>query len=155
MIRPPTYHSSAECLDIWASESVSQVVSAAVFYLLPSLFYCLVAYVYYCQTGDSGHPASLTAQRGSAIRLEARGGYNPLPLLPPADARPAAAKRRTTVSPRSYHQTAGVAVAPVASGGSGGGGSSLSPGPPSFSVADPRAYQSFRLSAGPEDDAFI
>ncbi|KAJ7764593.1 hypothetical protein DFH07DRAFT_1016400 [Mycena maculata] len=144
-----------QCLDVWSSESVSQVVSAAIFYFLPSVFYCVVAYVYYCQTTDATHPASLTG-RGSAIRLEARGGgapYNALPDMVPdaaASVRPEPAKRRATVSPRSY-QT-GVAVAPVAVTS----GSSLSPGPPSFSVAaDPRAYQGFRLFAGPEDDTFI
>ncbi|KAJ6590930.1 hypothetical protein DFH09DRAFT_1138125 [Mycena vulgaris] len=118
-----------QCLDVWSAESVSQVVSAAVFFLLPAAFSCFMAYVYYAQTADAAHPASLTS-RNTAIRLEA---YAPL-HSGEATARPVPAKRRTTVSPRS--------------------GSSLSPGPPSFSVAA-SAYQGFRLSAGPEDDKFI
>ncbi|KAJ7481447.1 hypothetical protein FB451DRAFT_128938 [Mycena latifolia] len=144
-----------QCLDAWSSESVSQVVSTAVFYLLPSTFSCSLAYVYYCQTVDLAHPASLTA-RGSAIRLEARGSGAAYNLLRSAGApqnanTPSAqVKRRTTVSPRSYQN--GVAPVAVTSG------SSLSPGPPSFSVTGiggAGAYHAFRLSAGREDDTFI
>ncbi|KAJ7704476.1 hypothetical protein B0H17DRAFT_12154 [Mycena rosella] len=136
------------CLDAWSAELISQVVDAFVFYLLPSAVYCAVAYIYFCQTLDVAHSASLTA-RGSAIRLEARGEAAPYnPLRSPQNTR-VQPKRRTTVLPRSYQTAAGVAVAPVAS---------LSPGPPSFSVAriaDPSIYQVFRLSAGSEDDTFI
>ncbi|KAJ7130331.1 hypothetical protein C8R44DRAFT_872143 [Mycena epipterygia] len=131
------------CLEAWSSDAGTQVVSVALYYLLPAAACALVAHVYYVQTKDP-------AVRASAIRLEE---YAPLPAddahhAESTTTRPAQVKRRTTVSPRSYHTA--VAVAPV--------DSSLSPGPPSFSVAgigDARAYQAFRLSAGSEDGAFI
>ncbi|KAJ7857049.1 hypothetical protein B0H13DRAFT_1160429 [Mycena leptocephala] len=152
-----------KCLTVWSSESVSQVIYSAVLYLLPSAFYWFVAYVYYRQTTDPTHPANL-ASRGSAIRLEARGSghgaaYNPLQEvfsdeMPPRNGldarRPGPAKRRLTVSPRSYQAAVGVAPLAVTSG------SSLSPGPPSFSVAGLAGAGAYnRLSAGSEDDRFI
>ncbi|KAJ7201061.1 hypothetical protein GGX14DRAFT_658900 [Mycena pura] len=148
-----------QCLDVWGAESVSTVVSTALFYLLPAAVCFAVAYVYHCQTADAAHVANigLTARgresaSATALRLEAIP-YAPLPgsdvdtLKSTARPKP---QRRTTVSPRSY-QT-GVAVAPVAIAG----GSSLSPGPPSFSIrAGDSGYQGLRLSAGAEDDTFI
>ncbi|KAJ6613611.1 hypothetical protein B0H10DRAFT_218547 [Mycena sp. CBHHK59/15] len=152
--------SQTQCLDIWASESVSQVLSAALFYLLPSALFCLIAYIYYRQTTDPTHPTNFKG-RGSAIRLEARGSgapYDPLQgvysdeVVGNANSRPSVAKRRTTVSPRSY-KTA-VAVVPVAVTS----GSSLSPGPPSFSIGGAvgsDVYNGLHLSAGSEDDRFL
>ncbi|KAJ6588259.1 hypothetical protein B0H19DRAFT_1247948 [Mycena capillaripes] len=135
-----------QCLAVWSAESVSQVVSFALFYILPSAVYYIVAYVYYRQITDPTHPANLASQ-GSAIRLEARGSgaalrdsFSAVPARRPA-------KRRPTVSPRSYQ--AAVAVAPLAV-------TSLSPGPPSFSIAGMRDAGVYHgLSAGSEDDAFI
>ncbi|KAJ7639786.1 hypothetical protein DFH06DRAFT_1432247 [Mycena polygramma] len=140
-----------ECLDVWSAESTSQVAAFALSYLLPSAFFCGVAYVYYRQAADPTHPANLAA-RGSAIRLEARGSGVLYEQLRDGDSDAPASgrrKRRPTVSPRSYQAALGVAPLAVTSG------SSLSPGPPSFSVPDADAYHGFRLSAGSEDDAFI
>ncbi|KAJ7151371.1 hypothetical protein C8R43DRAFT_487148 [Mycena crocata] len=151
-----------QCLETWSSESTSQVIYAALFYFLPSVLFCFLAYIYYYQTSDPAHPANFAA-RGSAMRLEARGSGAPyVPLQDEGcsdtnnNARPVPVKRRATISPRSYHSQTAQGVAPV----SVTSGSSLSPGPPSFSVGgigDARSYHGFRLSAGPEDetDTFI
>ncbi|KAJ6588264.1 hypothetical protein B0H19DRAFT_1247954 [Mycena capillaripes] len=129
---------------LWSAESVSQVVSSALFYILPSAVYCVVAYVYHRQTADPTHPANLASQ-GSAIRLEARGGgaalrdaFSGVPARRPA-------KRWPTVSPPSYQAAVAVALLAV---------TSLSPGPPSFSVAGMKDADTYhKLSAGSEDNA--
>ncbi|KAJ6464164.1 hypothetical protein C8R47DRAFT_74029 [Mycena vitilis] len=144
-----TSDAQIQCLDVWSTESPSQVAAFALSYLLPSAFFSGVAYVYYRQAANPTHPVNLAA-RGSAIRLEARGSGAPYEALRDGDA-PASErrKRRPTVSPPSYQAALGVAPLAVTSG------SSLSPGPPSFSVAGGDTYHGFRLSAGSEDDRFI
>ncbi|KAJ7672525.1 hypothetical protein DFH06DRAFT_1363519 [Mycena polygramma] len=147
----PPSDAQIQCLDVWSAESPSQVAAFALSYLLPSAAFCGIAYVYYRQAADPTHPANLAA-RGSAIRLEARGSGAPYEALRDGDGDAPASgrrKRRPTVSPRSYQAALGVAPLAVTSG------SSLSPGPPSFSIAGADAYHGFRLSAGSEDGAFI
>ncbi|KIY42966.1 hypothetical protein FISHEDRAFT_63003 [Fistulina hepatica ATCC 64428] len=61
-----------KCLDAWSAESWTQVISAFMFFLLPSALYLLIAYTYYCQMTDPEHPDNLCVYRPvpSAIRLE-------------------------------------------------------------------------------------
>ncbi|KAJ7178091.1 hypothetical protein C8R46DRAFT_1075789, partial [Mycena filopes] len=159
---PNTPLSSSEaqtqCLALYSSESPAQILSIALYYFLPSLLLASIAYIYHRQTTDPAHPAHLGAgssTRRSAIRLEARGsgaGYGRVPTTDnnaEVTARPGLGKRRATVSPRSYGARAALAV------------TSLSPGPPSFSVAGASLaagdYHGFYLSDVDEDEdgAFI
>ena len=81
-IFPFLISSIAVCLRAWTSNSTPEVLSTVLFYIIPSIIYFLLAYIYYRQTMDPHHPAYLTPQtsRGSAIRMEElpEAGCSPL-----------------------------------------------------------------------------
>ncbi|KAJ7720834.1 hypothetical protein B0H16DRAFT_1738666 [Mycena metata] len=80
-LRPTTPLSPSEAQTQCLSPSTppAQILSIALFHLLPSLLFASIAYIYHRQTTDPAHAAHLGTgtTRRSAIRLEAHGRSPP------------------------------------------------------------------------------
>lgn len=163
-----------ECLFAWSDDSISQIISTFLFYLLPATLYFILAYTYYRQTTDPSHPANLcthSVTRGSAIRMQAIPGdsnstqypYSPLynnVSAPPSIHSPFAlsprhARRKSAYKAQVKDLALNLALDPALAA-SAPYSATVAPGPPSYSIGNSTyPFSIGDLSSGVEDDRFI